>query len=555
MAGLVLGPMNRWAGTTEATVWVETDAPCEVEVRAEGAPPVRERTFCVGGHHYAIVRVGGLPEDAATPYAVALDGEPVWPRPDSAFPPSRLRTHSARGRARIVFGSCRTAYPHEPPWSLRPDQDGRGRELDALRAIALRMAGSDPAEWPHTVLLLGDQVYADEVSPHTLERIRARRDTSVPPGEGIADFEEYTFLYHEAWSDPPIRWLLSTVPSAMIFDDHDVIDDWNTSLDWVEEMRATDWWDKRVVGAFMAYVLYQHWGNVHPDALAGEEIYERVRAADDGAEILSEAARRWDREVEGARWSYCRDVGATRVVMIDSRAGRVLTPGGRSMVDAGEWQWITEHATGGYEHLLIGTSLPLILAPALHYLEAWDEALCDGAWGGLAARAAEKLRQGADLEHWAAFRTSFEAMCELLRDVGAGERGEPPASIVVLSGDVHHAYLAEIGFPDGSGVRSAVWQATCSPFRNPLSKKERRGVVFAFSRTGTAIGRALAKAAGLPPPPVRWRFQDGDPRFDNQVGTLELDGRRALARLERAVPSGRGHAHPALEVADEHSLA
>ena len=102
------------------------------------------------------------------------------------------------------------------------------------------MADSDPAEWPHTVLLLGDQVYADEVSPDTLEFIRARRDTSEPPGETISDFEEYTRLYLEAWTDPPIRWLLSTVPSAMIFDDHDVIDDWNTSIDWLEEMRATE---------------------------------------------------------------------------------------------------------------------------------------------------------------------------------------------------------------------------------------------------------------------------------------------------------------------------
>ena len=131
------------------------------------------------------------------------------------------------------------------------------------------MADSDPAEWPHAVLLLGDQVYADEVSPDTLEFIRSRRDTSEPPGETIADFEEYTRLYLEAWSDPPIRWLLSTVPSAMIFDDHDVIDDWNTSIDWLEEMRATDWWDRRVVGAFMAYALYQHWGNLSPGRARG----------------------------------------------------------------------------------------------------------------------------------------------------------------------------------------------------------------------------------------------------------------------------------------------
>src|SRR3712207_8062569 len=42
----------------------------------------------------------------------------------------------------------------------------------------------------------------------------------------------------------------------------------------------------------------------------------------------------------------------------------------------------------------------------------------------------------------------------------------PISSIVTLSGDVHHAYLAEVAYPRGSGVRSAVWQAVCSPFRN-----------------------------------------------------------------------------------------
>jgi PhoD-like phosphatase len=555
MAGLILGPMARWAGTSEATVWVETDAACDVEVSADGAEPVRQRTFCVHGHHYAIVRVRGLPEDAATPYTVALDGEPVWPEPGSAFPPSHLRTHAAAGAARIVFGSCRTAYPHEPPWSLRPDDHEHGREVDALRAIALRMADGDPDDWPHAVLLLGDQVYADEVSPHTLEFIRARRDTSEPPGETIADFEEYTFLYREAWTDPPIRWLLSTVPSAMIFDDHDVIDDWNTSIDWVQEMRATSWWDQRVTGAFMAYVLYQHWGNLHPDALEEQDIYQRVRESEDASAILADYAFKSDREIEGARWSYCRDIGRTRVVMIDSRAGRVLTPGGRSMVDAGEWQWITEHAVGGFDHLLIGTSLPLIMAPALHYLEAWNEAVCDGAWGRAGSWAGEKIRQGADLEHWPAFRDSFDAMCELLREVGSGARGEPPSSIVVLSGDVHHAYLAEVGFQQGSGVRSAVWQATCSPFRNPLNRHERRGVQFGFTRAGAAIGRALARAAGVPLPSVRWRFQDGDPRFDNQVGMLLLDGRRAMARLERSIPSAKGPEHPVLEVSDEHALA
>ena len=51
-------------------------------------------------------------------------------------------------------------------------------------------------------------------------------------------------------------------------------------------MRATDWWDRRVVGGFMTYVLYQHWGNLSPDALEEEEIYRRSRRRATAAHLL-----------------------------------------------------------------------------------------------------------------------------------------------------------------------------------------------------------------------------------------------------------------------------
>ena len=83
-------------------------------------------------------------------------------------------------------------------------------------------------------MMLGDQVYADEDAPETRAFIRERRGTDGEPGEEVADFEEYTHLYRESWGDETLRWLFSTVPSAMIFDDHDIHDDWNTSISWLE---------------------------------------------------------------------------------------------------------------------------------------------------------------------------------------------------------------------------------------------------------------------------------------------------------------------------------
>jgi hypothetical protein len=531
MAELVLGPLLRYAGEEEATIWVETDGPCEVEVLG-----CRERTFCVEGHHYALVHCSRLEPATTTPYEVHLDGERVWPEPDSPYPPSVVRTHGGDRPLRLAWGSCRVCAPHLPPHSLRKDEHPDGREVDSLRVLADHMCREDPERWPNALLLLGDQVYADEVPPEVREYIRTTRDIDVPPGETVANFEEYTRLYRAAWSEPHIRWLLSTVPSAMIFDDHDVHDDWNTSRTWVTDMRATGWWDDRIVGGFATYWLYQHMGNLSPQHLAEDELYAELRAAEDGGPILREFAFRADREVAGSRWSYCRDFGRTRLLMIDSRAGRVLDPPEeRSMLDPHEWGWLEEHLAGDFDHLLIGTSLPLLLTQGLHYLEAWNEAVCNGAWGQPASLAGEKVRQALDLEHWAAFGSSLERVMQLVRDVGTGVMGTPPASVVALSGDVHHAYLAEVGFPAGTEMRSAVYQATCSPFRNPLDGRERSMIRFACGRGGKLVGKLLARAAGVGDPPVRWRFVEG-PYFDNQVCFLEVEGRQARLRLQKTVP-------------------
>ena len=534
MPALVLGPMLRYVGETEAVIWVETDAPCEVEVLG-----ARGRTFCVEGHHYALVRATGLERGAWHEYEVVLDGKRVWPQPEAPFPPSRFRTYPKDGPLVVAFGSCRVAAPHEHPWTLRKDEHPLGREVDALYALARRMLLQPHDEWPDLLLMLGDQVYADEVSPQTRAFIESRRRLDQPPGERVDDFEEYTLLYRESWSEPTIRWLLSTVSTAMIFDDHDVHDDWNTSAAWVEQMRARDWWDEHVMGGLMSYWVYQHLGNLAPEAHREDGLLEAVGREDDGAEVLREFAYRADRGTSGRRWSYCRDLGRTRLVVIDSRAGRVLEEERRAMVDDGEWDWIVEHATGGYEHLLLGSSLPFLLAPGMHYAEAWSEAVCAGAWGPLGARVGERIRQALDLEHWAAFGASFERMAELQRSVAAGERGPAPASIVTLSGDVHHAYLCQVAFPRGSRARSTVWQAVCSPFRNPLDRPECRKVVFGCTPAARHMARVLARATGVPDPPVRWRVVDGGPWFDNVLGTLSIDGRRLDVTIERARPGHR----------------
>src|SRR3954463_3650572 len=122
MADLILGPMLRHVTSKSATVWVETDAPCSVEVLGHVT-----RTFCVAGHHYALVIVDRLEPATTTRYEVSLDGEQRWPLANSTLPASVIRTLHDSMAPRVIFGSCRTAAPHTAPWSLEMAIDKKGR--------------------------------------------------------------------------------------------------------------------------------------------------------------------------------------------------------------------------------------------------------------------------------------------------------------------------------------------------------------------------------------------------------------------------------------------
>jgi hypothetical protein len=189
------------------------------------------------------------------------------------------------------------------------------------------------------------------------------------------------------------------------------------------------------------------------------------------------------------------------------------------------------------------------MSPAFHYAEAWNEAVCAGAWGKRFGRVGEKLRRSVDMEHWAAFQFSFRRMEGLLKAVASGERGDPPASIVMLGGDIHHAYLADVDVP---GAKSKVWQAVCSPFRNPLDKKERRMARLGASKPAESIARWIAKRAGVEEPAISWKLVQ-KPTFDNQFATIDLRGRSAKMKIEKIVPGN--WQKPDIDVTLERELA
>jgi hypothetical protein len=529
---LVLGPILRYVDERVATVWVQTDAACEVEILG-----ARERTWCVEGHHFALVAVDGLTPGTDHPYEVRLDGDQVWPEQDAPFPASTIRLLERDGRRELIFGSCRTALPHEPPYVLRKSQHPSGQGIDALRAYALRAArAGGGTACPDMLLMLGDQVYADQPSP-ALKDALAQRESERPadaPSDELADFTDYALAYWEAWREPAIRWLLSTVPTAMVFDDHEIHAEWRTSQDWLDEMNAEPWFDRHIRAGLTAYWIFQHIGNLSPETLAESGLLEQVRAAPDAGELLAAHMDTEGCQTGHSRWSYARDLGDARLVVIDSRAGRQVVPGRRQLIQDEEWAWIDAQARKPARHLLLASSVPFLLAPGLHHVEALDEALTEGAWGRVAAFLATRFRRLAVIDHWASFQHSFHRFAQLVDDVAHGRAGEAPDSIVLLSGDVHHCYLAEVGFPPGEGPRSPVWQAVCSALRKELAPPERATIALGHLHAAGRLAKRLARAAGVVPVPFGWRIVE-EPAYANQIGTLTLDGARSHVKVEAVV--------------------
>ena len=533
-AHLLIGPVLRRIVGDTASIWVETTEPAAVRVEAGGGGAGAAHTFSAYGHHYAIVIVEGLTRGAANPYTVFLDDQPVWPPEDSPYPRSVIRTRPAPDGDQpvtLIFGSCREATPHATTRKLPPD---------ALDALARRLM-SEPEDGelrPDAIVLLGDQVYADKPTAKVKRFLKRRRAAGHHgPDDQVVSFDEYTKLYLESWRDPEVRWLFATVPTVMIFDDHEIIDDWNTSASWREEMSDQSWWRERISAGLASYWVYQHLGNLSPDVLVADPLFQKITAVRDATDLLHDFGVAVDRPESAEntdqpyQWSFAVDLGRTRLVVLDNRCNRVLTPGAREMLPAGEWSWFVDQAHGDFDHLVVGSSLPWLMPPAIHHGENWNERRADSDDPRRAA-AAERLRRAFDLEHWAAFNGSFNALADIFREVG-GRNGSAPASISVLSGDVHHSYVARADL----GGRTPVYQLTCSPIHNQVPAVMRPIMRFSWSRLAARGVRRLAASAGVPKPAFTWRRLAG-PYFGNAVSTLRLHGGSAEVTIEGTTSDG-----------------
>ena len=423
-------------------------------------------------------------------------------RAELDLPPSVISTLRARqaaaARLRLV--------PHQ-----RQRTTGRATTPTASTRCAptrWRWPGSPPGEE-----LRGPTWWSSSATRCTPTRPPRRCGSSSPRGAtsssrrapSCKDYEEYAHLYPLAWSDPANRWLLSTLPSTMIFDDHDVRDDWNTSLRLAAaRWRQTEWWHGRIVAGLASYWVYQHLGNLSAAERADDEIWQQVAAHDGPDELdLSEvldALRRAGRPGAADLPLELRP-RAQRQPAGRGRLPRRARAGGRrprSCSTTREMAWLDEQLTGDVDHLFVGTSLPFLLPPG----PAAPRGVQRGAGRrrlGPAGRAGrrEGSARRVDLEHWGAFQESFRTVAEMA--VAGGHGGAGPGA---AHGDVpvrRRAPQLRLGGDPArtrattAGCSSRVLQVVCSPIRNPLPRSMRFATaVLSYGVAGRARPAGLA---------------------------------------------------------------
>ena len=316
----------------------------------------------------------------------------------------------------------------------------------------------------------------------------------------------------------------------MIFDDHDVNDDWNISWSWVEEMRAAPWWDardhRRVHGVLD---LPAHRQPLAARARRGAMLDARQRrrrrgAARCGGSRTSGTASR--RRAAGPTTA----TSATRGCSCSTRAPRACSP------TAGA-RWSTRRSgtgssstrVGAFDHLVIASTLPVFLPHGIHHLEAWNEALCDGRWGRArrAARRAAAARASTSSTGRRSTRRSSGCAAGCARS--RPERRSAPPATIVAPRRRRAQRLRRARSSSARGASSRVFQIVCSPFRNPLVAE---GAAHRPRHRLARLRRACSRCS-RGSPAFRPRRRAGGfvrrPTFD------ELDRR---ARARRAAPPG-----------------
>lgn len=267
-----------------------------------------------------------------------------------------------------------------------------------------------------------------------------------------------------------VRRLLANIPAYMIFDDHDITDDWNLSYNWRNNVKNSPLGRHVVANGLLAYWANQGWGN-DPDAFSIQFLekiqsyLKAIRTGDFNTNYEEAVEQLWNFD----SWHFVAPT-QPKSIFLDTRTqreydsilkkvkfGHIIEEAHSSpeLLNNAAWESVTEKlfSSGWVQH----TPLIVVSATPVYGMGLIESFLHDYIYPFKVLGV--EVQTTVDFEAW---KYNGKGFTEFLRYAAYWK----PSICVILSGDVHYASEVKADIIFTSGARLAIHQCTSSPLKN-----------------------------------------------------------------------------------------
>ncbi|MET6758326.1 metallophosphatase [Pseudoalteromonas sp. NCIMB_1079] len=260
---------------------------------------------------------------------------------------------------------------------------------------------------------------------------------------------EKTALIDYAKGLSEVERLFANVSTLMMFDDHDVTDDWNLTPGWEQAINENPSSKRIINNGLISYWLFQGMGN---DALnkTGELLtpFKQSRTANNLWQFKA-----FDKPLNDFSFWHYELTTTPKVVVLDTRTHRWRNeqnfnePSG--LLD---WERLTEleESLLSYDQVIIVSPAPVFGVKSIEAIQAMFN-ICG-----------QPLM--VDVENWMAHEGSAKKLLDTFR------RTDTPNETLILSGDVHYSFCFSVQKRFGDHP-NRIWQLTASGIKNEFPRK------------------------------------------------------------------------------------
>jgi hypothetical protein len=241
-----------------------------------------------------------------------------------------------------------------------------------------------------------------------------------------------------------VQRLLAHVPTYMIFDDHDITDDWNLTAAW-ETLSQNHPFSRQIIGnALLGYFIFQGWGN-NPEQFNEDWLKNITSYQQEPSQANQQAAH--TQLIDEEDWHYVIDT-YPKTVVLNTRTRRWWSESNRNNPSGLlDWEGLAE-----LQQELKDQKSVILVSPAPIFGVKFIETV-QRVFTFLGAPLA------VDAENWMAHPGSASSILNIFKS------RKTPEHFIILSGDVHYSFVydIELSFRQNS---PKIWQITCSGLKN-----------------------------------------------------------------------------------------